>query len=129
MADPAEQTPLTVLEPRHALKDAGAPEGLVNLMSSPRAAMVAEDLLGGSRVRKLSFTGSRAVARKPIPRSADRVARLSLELGEGRATQPPHRRRRPIRSGQRAYAQPWKATGTLVALTCGARPLAPRPVT
>jgi succinate-semialdehyde dehydrogenase/glutarate-semialdehyde dehydrogenase len=37
--------------------------------------------LGGARVGKLSFTGSTAVGQELIRRSAENVARLSLERG------------------------------------------------
>jgi succinate-semialdehyde dehydrogenase/glutarate-semialdehyde dehydrogenase len=78
---PAEQTPLTAVEVCRVLQDAGAPDGLVNLITSSRPQMVADELLGDPRVRKLSFTGSTAVGRELIRRSAEHVTRLSLELG------------------------------------------------
>lgn len=78
---PAEQTPLTAIEICRVLEDAGAPEGVVNLVTSSRPRMVAAELLGDPRVRKLSFTGSTTVGRELIHRSAENVTRLSLELG------------------------------------------------
>jgi succinate-semialdehyde dehydrogenase / glutarate-semialdehyde dehydrogenase len=78
---PAEATPLTAIGICHALRDAGVPPGVINLVTSNRPAMVAEVLLGDSRLRKLSFTGSTEVGKELIRRSADHVQRLSLELG------------------------------------------------
>ena len=78
---PAMATPLTAIEICRAIVDAGAPPGLVNLVTSTRSARVAEILMADSRVRKLSFTGSTEVGKELIRRSADRVTRLSLELG------------------------------------------------
>jgi succinate-semialdehyde dehydrogenase/glutarate-semialdehyde dehydrogenase len=78
---PAEATPLTAVEVCRALVDAGAPAGVVNLVTSSRPAEVGDVLMGDARVRKLSFTGSTEVGKELIRRSADQVMRLSLELG------------------------------------------------
>lgn len=78
---PAAATPLTAVEICRAIEDAGAPAGLVNLVTSTRAARVARLLMQDARLRKLSFTGSTAVGKELIRRSADQVIRLSLELG------------------------------------------------
>jgi succinate-semialdehyde dehydrogenase/glutarate-semialdehyde dehydrogenase len=78
---PAQETPLTAIEICRALTDAGAPDGLVSLIVSSQPAMVADQLLGDPRVRKLSFTGSTPVGQKLISRSAEHVTKLSLELG------------------------------------------------
>jgi succinate-semialdehyde dehydrogenase/glutarate-semialdehyde dehydrogenase len=81
IAKPAGQTPLTAIEVCKALRDAGAPDGLVSVVTSSEPAMVADALLGDPRVRKLSFTGSTEVGRDLIRRSARHITRLSLELG------------------------------------------------
>jgi succinate-semialdehyde dehydrogenase/glutarate-semialdehyde dehydrogenase len=78
---PAEATPLTAIEVCRALVDAGAPPGVVNVVTSTRPAMVADVLFADSRLRKLSFTGSTEVGKELILRSAAHVQRLSLELG------------------------------------------------
>lgn len=78
---PAEATPLTAIEIGRVLLDAGVPPGVVNLVTSTRPAMVAEELFADVRLRKLSFTGSTDVGKQLIRRSADHVQRLSLELG------------------------------------------------
>ncbi|HTE63791.1 MAG TPA: NAD-dependent succinate-semialdehyde dehydrogenase [Solirubrobacteraceae bacterium] len=81
IAKPAEETPLTAVEVCRALLDAGLPPGVVNLVTSSKPAMVADVLMQDPRVRKLSFTGSTAVGKSLIRRSAETVTRLSLELG------------------------------------------------
>ena len=61
--------------------DAGAPDGVINLVTSTNSPAVARQLLGDARVRKLSFTGSTDVGKQLIRLSAENVTRLSLELG------------------------------------------------
>jgi succinate-semialdehyde dehydrogenase/glutarate-semialdehyde dehydrogenase len=78
---PASATPLTAALVLRAIEDAGTPPGVVNLVTSRSAGMVAETLFGDRRVRKISFTGSTEVGKDLIRRSADQVKRLSLELG------------------------------------------------
>jgi succinate-semialdehyde dehydrogenase/glutarate-semialdehyde dehydrogenase len=78
---PASATPLTAVEICRAVVDAGAPPGVVNLITSRDSGMVAGELMGDPRVRKISFTGSTEVGRELIRRSADGIKRLSLELG------------------------------------------------
>jgi succinate-semialdehyde dehydrogenase/glutarate-semialdehyde dehydrogenase len=57
--------------------------GVVNVVpaSRERAAAVADEWLGDTRVRKLSFTGSTAVGKHLAQASAPTLKRLSLELG------------------------------------------------
>jgi succinate-semialdehyde dehydrogenase/glutarate-semialdehyde dehydrogenase len=78
---PAAETPLTAAAILRCIEDAGAPPGLVNLITTRRPGEVAETLFADLRVRKVSFTGSTEVGRKLIAMSATHVTRLSLELG------------------------------------------------
>jgi succinate-semialdehyde dehydrogenase/glutarate-semialdehyde dehydrogenase len=78
---PAGATPLTAALVLRAIEDAGAPPGVVNLVTSRKSGMVAETLFGDRRVRKVSFTGSTEVGKELIRMSAGQVKRLSLELG------------------------------------------------
>ena len=78
---PASATPLTAVEVCRAVLDAGAPPGVVNLLTSKDARMVAATIMGDARVRKVSFTGSTEVGQDLIRASAGNVTRLSLELG------------------------------------------------
>ncbi len=77
---PADQTPMTLIQMFECLEEAGVPAGVANLvMGEPRA--VADAYFERPEVRKISFTGSTAVGKELIRRSADGVKRLSLELG------------------------------------------------
>ena len=78
---PASATPLTAALVLRAIEDAGAPPGVVNLVTSRSAGMVAETIFADRRVRKISFTGSTEVGKELIRLSANQVKRLSLELG------------------------------------------------
>ncbi len=77
---PADQTPLSLMHVVACLVDAGLPPGVVNLVTGP-AKEVADAFFEHPAVRKISFTGSTAVGKELIRRSADQVKRLSLELG------------------------------------------------
>ncbi len=78
---PASATPLTAALILRAIEDAGAPPGVVNLVTSRSSGMVAQTLFSDARVRKVSFTGSTEVGKDLIRLSAGQVKRLSLELG------------------------------------------------
>jgi succinate-semialdehyde dehydrogenase/glutarate-semialdehyde dehydrogenase len=78
---PASATPLTAALVLRAIEDAGAPPGVVNLITSKASSMVSETLFADRRVRKVSFTGSTEVGKELIRLSAGQVKRLSLELG------------------------------------------------
>ncbi len=78
---PASATPLTAALILRAMEDAGTPAGVINLVTSRSAGMVADTLFSDRRVRKVSFTGSTEVGKELIRMSAGQVKRLSLELG------------------------------------------------
>ncbi|MFI9611938.1 NAD-dependent succinate-semialdehyde dehydrogenase [Streptomyces sp. NPDC052023] len=78
---PAPQTPLSALAVAAVLKEAGLPDGVLNVVTTSRAGEVCEPLLRGGRIRKLSFTGSTQVGRLLLAQCADTVVRASLELG------------------------------------------------
>jgi succinate-semialdehyde dehydrogenase/glutarate-semialdehyde dehydrogenase len=77
---PADQTPLTLILMFECLADAGVPAGVANLVIGP-SRQFADAFFEHAAVRKISFTGSTAVGKELIRRSADQVKRLSLELG------------------------------------------------
>ncbi|GAA3941959.1 NAD-dependent succinate-semialdehyde dehydrogenase [Actinomadura viridis] len=78
---PAPQTPLSSLALAGILQEAGLPDGVLNVITTTRAAEVVEPALRGGRIRKLSFTGSTAVGRLLLSQCADTVIRTSMELG------------------------------------------------
>ncbi len=77
---PADGTPLTLIQIFQCLADAGLPPGVANLVLC-EGVTFADALFEHAAVRKISFTGSTAVGKALIRRSADGVKRLSLELG------------------------------------------------
>lgn len=78
---PAEETPLTALLLAGLMTDAGAPAGVVNVITTDRPAELVAVALADARVRKLSFTGSTPVGRSLLRQAADRVVNCSMELG------------------------------------------------
>jgi succinate-semialdehyde dehydrogenase/glutarate-semialdehyde dehydrogenase len=78
---PAEQTPLSMLALAAIMKEAGLPDGVLNLVTTSDAARVMEPMIRDGRARKLSFTGSTPVGRILLEQCAANVMRTSLELG------------------------------------------------
>ena len=78
---PAQQTPLSALALAELLERAGLPAGVLNVIPSSDAAAVSAPIIGDSRLRKLSFTGSTGVGRRLIAQAADSVLNVSMELG------------------------------------------------
>jgi succinate-semialdehyde dehydrogenase/glutarate-semialdehyde dehydrogenase len=78
---PAQQTPLSMLALTQILERAGLPGGVLNIITARHSGAVVEPLLRDRRTRKLSFTGSTEVGRTLIEQSAERVLRVSMELG------------------------------------------------
>jgi succinate-semialdehyde dehydrogenase/glutarate-semialdehyde dehydrogenase len=78
---PAKQTPLSMLALAQILADAGLPAGVLNVLNASDPGSVCNPLLRDARLRKLSFTGSTAVGRDLLTRSAEQVLRTSMELG------------------------------------------------
>ncbi|MEJ1089749.1 NAD-dependent succinate-semialdehyde dehydrogenase [Microbacterium sp. Mu-80] len=78
---PAALTPLTALLFAEVLREAGVPDGVVNVIPTTRAGAVTGPLISDPRLRKLSFTGSTEVGRRLIADAAHQVLRVSMELG------------------------------------------------
>jgi succinate-semialdehyde dehydrogenase / glutarate-semialdehyde dehydrogenase len=78
---PAKQTPLSMLALAEIIRDAGLPDGVLNVVTTTSAGQVMEPLIRDGRARKLSFTGSTEVGRKLLEQCADQVLRVSMELG------------------------------------------------
>jgi acyl-CoA reductase-like NAD-dependent aldehyde dehydrogenase len=77
---PASQTPLTALWIADVLGEAGLPAGALSVVPGP-GSTTASALIADPRVAKISFTGSTEVGVKVIQAAAERIARVSLELG------------------------------------------------
>jgi succinate-semialdehyde dehydrogenase/glutarate-semialdehyde dehydrogenase len=78
---PAAQTPLSMLALAEILREAGVPDGVVNVVTTTDAGGVMEPLIRSGMARKLSFTGSTAIGRRLLEQCADKVMRTSMELG------------------------------------------------
>jgi succinate-semialdehyde dehydrogenase / glutarate-semialdehyde dehydrogenase len=78
---PAAETPLSALALADLIQEAGAPKGVVEVITTTDAPGVVASLLGDARVRKISFTGSTGVGRTLLRQAADRVLNSSMELG------------------------------------------------
>lgn len=78
---PATLTPLTTLAIAQLMIDAGAPAGVVNVITTSKTSEVMTPILADPRVRKLSFTGSTSVGRHLLRQAADNVLKCSMELG------------------------------------------------
>ncbi|MGX1882016.1 aldehyde dehydrogenase family protein [Streptomyces sp. NPDC055287] len=77
---PAETTPLTALRLAELALEAGLPDHLFQVL--PGAGDVAGDaLVGHPGVAKIVFTGSTRVGKQIMAKCADRVKRVTLELG------------------------------------------------
>ncbi|WP_392544289.1 NAD-dependent succinate-semialdehyde dehydrogenase [Oryzobacter telluris] len=78
---PASETPLTALWIGEVMTRAGAPRGVVNVITTSRSGAVSAAVLADPRVMTLSFTGSTDVGKVLLKQTADRVLRSSMELG------------------------------------------------
>jgi succinate-semialdehyde dehydrogenase/glutarate-semialdehyde dehydrogenase len=78
---PAQQTPLSMLALAQILKEAGVPDGVVNIVPAMDAGAVMEPLIRSGDARKLSFTGSTKIGKVLLEQCADKVLRTSMELG------------------------------------------------
>ena len=78
---PAHETPLTALLLAQVLSEAGAPAGVVNVLTTDKPAKFVAAALSDARMRKLSFTGSTGVGSQLLKQAADRIVNCSMELG------------------------------------------------
>ncbi|HWF54756.1 MAG TPA: NAD-dependent succinate-semialdehyde dehydrogenase, partial [Solirubrobacteraceae bacterium] len=78
---PAQQTPLSMLMLGKILQESGLPAGVLNLVTASSAGATVGPLIGDSRLRKLSFTGSTEVGRGLMEQASGNLLRLSMELG------------------------------------------------
>ena len=76
---PAEYTPLTALLFAEICRDAGLPDGVVNIITGDGS--TGELLVDHPGVRKIAFTGSTSVGREIRRRTAGSGKSLTLELG------------------------------------------------
>lgn len=77
---PASLTPLTALKFARLAKDAGVPDGILNVVTGP-GAEVGEALVRDPRCASVTFTGSGEVGRRIAELAAARFIPTTLELG------------------------------------------------
>jgi len=77
---PATYTPLSTLELANAVKDAGIPRGVFNVVTG-QGKIVGEELAKNDKVDMIAFTGSNEVGKRISNLASGTVKRLSLELG------------------------------------------------
>ncbi|MFC4353995.1 NAD-dependent succinate-semialdehyde dehydrogenase [Chryseomicrobium palamuruense] len=77
---PANLTPLTAIRMVQLAKEAGIPDGVVNVVTGD-SKEIGQEWLQDMRVRKLTFTGSTEVGKELMKGSAKTVKKVSLELG------------------------------------------------
>ena len=78
---PASETPLSAFAVAEILREAGVPDGVVNVLTTAKAGPLVAAMLADPRVRKLSFTGSTEVGRLLLATAAQTVTNCSMELG------------------------------------------------
>jgi succinate-semialdehyde dehydrogenase / glutarate-semialdehyde dehydrogenase len=78
---PAQETPLTMLLLAKLMDQAGLPKGVLSVLPTTNAGEVTQALIDDGRLRKLTFTGSTGVGKLLVKQSADRLLRMSMELG------------------------------------------------
>lgn len=80
---PAEQTPLSALALAVLAKEAGMPDGVLNIVTADaeRSIEIGKTLCASKTVAHLSFTGSTPVGRLLMAQCAPTVKKVALELG------------------------------------------------
>jgi succinate-semialdehyde dehydrogenase / glutarate-semialdehyde dehydrogenase len=78
---PAQQTPLSMLALAALLREAGLPDGVLNVVTTTRASDVTGPLFDDDRLRKMSFTGSTPVGKALMKLASKKLIKCSMELG------------------------------------------------
>jgi succinate-semialdehyde dehydrogenase / glutarate-semialdehyde dehydrogenase len=78
---PAQETPLTMLLLAKLMDEAGLPKGVLSVLPTTDAKGVTQALIDDGRLRKLTFTGSTGVGKALVKQGADKLLRMSMELG------------------------------------------------
>lgn len=76
----SNETPASAILLAQALMDAGLPPGVVNVVFGP-SAKVTEHLMNSDIIKKISLTGSVPVGKQLAKRAAERMQRVTMELG------------------------------------------------
>jgi betaine-aldehyde dehydrogenase len=77
---PSISTPLSTLEVVNLMKEAGLPNGVVNVVTGP-SSEVGREIVSSSKVRKVAFTGSTETGKRILLEGAKQIKHITLELG------------------------------------------------
>ncbi len=77
---PASQTPFSALAYGDLALEAGAPPGVVNILTGT-ASEIAGEMCENPKLRKITFTGSTQVGKQLAARAGAQMKRISMELG------------------------------------------------
>jgi aldehyde dehydrogenase (NAD+)/betaine-aldehyde dehydrogenase len=80
VAKPSEFTAGTTFELARIITEAGAPKGVMNVVTGP-GPVVGAELAASDRVDKIAFTGSTAVGKSIMQAASGNLKKISLELG------------------------------------------------
>lgn len=78
---PAAETPLSTIALAVLAERAGLPKGLFNVVTTSDSRMFGAEVCSNPIVKKLTFTGSTQVGRILMAQGAQKILKLSLELG------------------------------------------------
>lgn len=78
---PSDETPLLALELARISKEAGLPDGCLNVLPCKSPLAVGKVLTTDPRVKMISFTGSTVSGKKVFAAASQTMKRVSLELG------------------------------------------------
>ena len=78
---PAAETPLSALALAELAKQAGIPNGVINIVTSSNSREVGLELTTHPLVKKITFTGSTPVGKILLAQAAQTVKKASMELG------------------------------------------------
>ncbi|MCO4758437.1 MAG: NAD-dependent succinate-semialdehyde dehydrogenase [Oceanospirillaceae bacterium] len=78
---PAAETPLSALALAELARQAGIPDGVINVITSTNSREVGLELTTNPLVKKVTFTGSTPVGKILLTQAAQTVKKVSMELG------------------------------------------------
>lgn len=78
---PAAETPLSTIALAVLAERAGVPAGLFSVLPTNQSRVFGEEVCANPAVKKLTFTGSTEVGRVLMAQGAQKIMKLSLELG------------------------------------------------
>ena len=78
---PAAETPLSALALAVLAKEAGIPDGVLNIVAGKKSSDIGKVMCESDIVRKLSFTGSTKIGKILMGQCAGTIKKVSLELG------------------------------------------------